>query len=322
MNINIEHLLSQFSKKHILVIGDVMLDKYVWGSVDRMSPEAPVPVVKVEKTDCHAGGAANVAENIHGLGGEVTLIGLIGDDPDGENLQSILKKDNRYSFQCLIEDNHQTTVKTRVMAQGQQVVRMDDEIIDHPSSEITEALKASITKSMTAVDGIILQDYEKGIFSKETIQWIMNEANQNSIPVYVDPKETNYSAYSGARLFKPNLSEFYKNVESPSAFESAAKSLRSDNQYEILLVTLGSDGMALFYNKEKKKIPTQPRSVHDVSGAGDTVIATFAMCDLCGVEPSESAWLANIAAGRVCEEVGVVPVNTNTLVEIVHHHRD
>jgi len=230
MNINIEHLLSQFSKKHILVIGDVMLDKYVWGSVDRMSPEAPVPVVKVEKTDCHAGGAANVAENIHGLGGEVTLIGLIGDDPDGGTLQSILKKDNRYSFQCLIEDNHQTTVKTRVMAQGQQVVRMDDEIIDHPSSEITEALKASITKSMTAVDGIILQDYEKGIFSKETIQWIMNEAKQNSIPVYVDPKETNYSAYSGARLFKPNLSEFYKNVESPSAFESAAKSLRSDNQ--------------------------------------------------------------------------------------------
>ena len=111
-------------------------------------------------------------------------------------------------------------------------------------------------------------------------------------------------------------------MESPSAFESAAKSLRSDNQYEILLVTLGSDGMALFYNKEKKKIPTQARSVHDVSGAGDTVIATFTLCDLCGVEPSESAWLANIAAGRVCEEVGVVPVNTNTLVEIVNHHRD
>ena len=164
MNINIEHLLSQFSNKHILVIGDVMLDKYIWGSVDRVSPEAPVPVVKVEKTDYHAGGAANVAENIHGLGGEVTLIGLIGDDPDGETLQSILKKDNRYSFQCFIEDNHQTTVKTRVMAQGQQVVRMDNEIIDHPSSETTEALKASITKSMTAVDGIILQDYEKGIF--------------------------------------------------------------------------------------------------------------------------------------------------------------
>ena len=322
MNINIKHLLSQFSKKHILVIGDVMLDKYIWGSVDRISPEAPVPVVKVEKTDYHAGGAANVAENIHGLGGEVTLIGLIGDDPYGETLHSMLKKDNRYSFQSLIETNHQTTVKTRVMAQGQQVVRMDNEITDHPSSEITDALKVSITKSLKVVDGIILQDYEKGIFSKEMIQWIMIEANQNSIPVYVDPKETNYSAYSGARLFKPNLSEFYKNVDSSSAFDSAAKSLRSDNQYEILLVTLGSNGMALFYDKEKKKIPTQARSVHDVSGAGDTVIATFAMCDLCGVEPSESAWLANIAAGRVCEEVGVVPVNTNTLVEIVNHHRD
>jgi len=233
-----------------------------------------------------------------------------------------LKKDHRYSFQSLIEANHQTTVKTRVMVQGQQVVRMDDEITDHPSSEITDALKVSITKSLTAVDGIILQDYEKGIFSKEMIQWIMIEANQNSIPVYVDPKETNYSAYSGARLFKPNLSEFYKNVDSSSAFDSAAKSLRSDNQYEILLVTLGSNGMTLFYDKEKKKIPTQARSVHDVSGAGDTVIATFVLCDLCGVEPSESAWLANIAAGRVCEEVGVVPVNTNTLVEIVNHHLD
>jgi len=322
MNIDVEHLLSQFSKKHILVIGDVMLDKYIWGSVDRISPEAPVPVVKVEKTDYHAGGAANVAENIHGLGGEVTLIGLIGDDPYGETLHSMLKKDHRYSFQSLIEANHQTTVKTRVMVQGQQVVRMDDEITDHPSSEITDALKVSITKSLTAVDGIILQDYEKGIFSKEMIQWIMIEANQNSIPVYVDPKETNYSAYSGARLFKPNLSEFYKNVDSSSAFDSAAKSLRSDNQYEILLVTLGSNGMTLFYDKEKKKIPTQARSVHDVSGAGDTVIATFVLCDLCGVEPSDSAWLANIAAGRVCEEVGVVPVNTNTLVEIVNHHLD
>ena len=322
MKINIEHLLSQFSKKHILVIGDVMLDKYIWGSVDRISPEAPVPVVKVEKTDYHAGGAANVAENIHGLGGEVTLIGLIGDDPYGETLHSMLKKDNRYSFQSLIETNHQTTVKTRVMTQGQQVVRMDDEITDHPSSEITDALKVSITKSLKVVDGIILQDYEKGIFSKEMIQWIMIEANQNSIPVYVDPKETNYSAYSGARLFKPNLSEFYKNVDSSSAFDSDAKSLRSDNQYEILLVTLGSDGMALFYDKEKKKIPTQARSVHDVSGAGDTVIATFVLCDLCGLEPSKSAWLANIAAGRVCEEVGVVPVNTNTLVEIVNHHLD
>ena len=322
MKINIEHLLSQFSKKHILVIGDVMLDKYIWGSVDRISPEAPVPVVKVEKTDYHAGGAANVAENIHGLGGEVTLIGLIGDDPYGETLHSMLKKDNRYSFQSLIETNHQTTVKTRVMAQGQQVMRMDDEITDHPSSEITDALKVSITKSLKVVDGIILQDYEKGIFSKEMIQWIMIEANQNSIPVYVDPKENNYSAYSGARLFKPNLSEFYKNVDSSSAFDPAAKSLRSDNQYEILLVTLGSDGMALFYDKEKMKIPTQARSVHDVSGAGDTVIATFVLCDLCGLEPSESAWLANIAAGRVCEEVGVVPVNTNTLVEIVNHHLD
>jgi len=322
MNIDVEHLLSQFSKKHILVIGDVMLDKYIWGSVDRISPEAPVPVVKVEKTDYHAGGAANVAENIHGLGGEVTLIGLIGDDPYGETLHSMLKKDHRYSFQSLIEANHQTTVKTRVMVQGQQVVRMDDEITDHPSSEITDALKVSITKSLTAVDGIILQDYEKGIFSKEMIQWIMIEANQNSIPVYVDPKETNYSAYSGARLFKPNLSEFYKNVDSSSAFDSAAKSLRSDNQYEILLVTLGSNGMTLFYDKEKKKIPTQARSVHDVSGAGDTVIATFVLCDLCGVEPSDSAWLANIAAGRVCEEVGVVPVNTNTLIEIVNHHLD
>jgi rfaE bifunctional protein kinase chain/domain len=299
-----------------------MLDKYIWGSVDRISPEAPVPVVKVEKTDYHAGGAANVAENIHGLGGEVTLIGLIGDDPYGETLHSMLKKDHRYSFQSLIEANHQTTVKTRVMVQGQQVVRMDDEITDHPSSEITDALKVSITKSLTAVDGIILQDYEKGIFSKEMIQWIMIEANQNSIPVYVDPKETNYSAYSGARLFKPNLSEFYKNVDSSSAFDSAAKSLRSDNQYEILLVTLGSNGMTLFYDKEKKKIPTQARSVHDVSGAGDTVIATFVLCDLCGVEPSDSAWLANIAAGRVCEEVGVVPVNTNTLIEIVNHHLD
>jgi|TARA_B110000438_G_scaffold94310_1_gene93740 rfaE bifunctional protein kinase chain/domain len=322
MNLSLKELLSQFSQKHLLVVGDVMLDKYLWGTVNRISPEAPVPVVDITKTEYHAGGAANVAQNIHGLDAKVTLIGIIGDDEDGELLKSVISKDSRLDFKSVIQEKRQTTVKTRIMAQGQQILRLDHENTDSLKSETYIQLKKLVKSSLIDVDGIILQDYEKGVFSKELIQWLMKISKEYSLPVYVDPKDNNYVEFSGARLLKPNRSEFYKNVDSDQDILISAESLRVDNNYDILLVTLGEKGMAIFSEDDQKQISTQARSVNDVSGAGDTVIATFALSDLCGSSPFDSALLANHAAGRVCEEVGVVPINSKILSEMVAEHLD
>tara|TARA_A100001037_G_C15152737_1_gene640607 strand:- start:6551 stop:7519 length:969 start_codon:yes stop_codon:yes gene_type:complete len=322
MNIDVKNLLNQFKEKHILVIGDVMLDKYIWGSVDRISPEAPVPVVNVNKSNHHPGGAANVARNIYGLGGNVTLIGVIGDDRSGELLQSILADDSGINCQLITDKDRETTIKTRIIAHGQQVVRLDREN-SSPLSDITfEKLQATISHQIDQVDGIILQDYNKGIFNKQMITWIMELCKDRSVPVFVDPKKSNFTSYSGARLFKPNFLEFLSNLNGLTDLNLSGEEFRSKNGYEMLIVTQGEKGMTLFTEKGQFKIETKARDVHDVSGAGDTVIATFTLCDICGYSPDKSALMANLAAGRVCEEAGVVPIDANSLLDIVKHHHD
>ena len=322
MNIHIDKLIDQFTQKHILVIGDVMLDEYIWGKVNRVSPEAPVPVVKLDNIDYHAGGAANVGENVFSLGCEVTMVGLIGNDKNGEKLKNILNKEERFNLRLVKQAGRPTTVKTRIMAQGQQVMRVDNETEEPPATDILEELQSTIDSVINDVDGVILQDYGKGLFSKEMILWVMQRAKKASCPVYVDPKYHNYSCYSGARLLKPNSSEFWNNVEENPSLEEAASSLKVDNDYSILLVTRGAEGMSIFYNDIKEHIPTTARSVHDVSGAGDTVISTFAICDICGADPLESAWVANYAAGKVCEQAGVVPIKIDDLIDIVNDKDD
>lgn len=322
MNIHIDKLIDQFTQKHILVIGDVMLDEYIWGKVNRVSPEAPVPVVKLDNIDYHAGGAANVGENVFSLGCEVTMVGLIGNDNNGERLKNILNKEDRFNLCLVKQTGRPTTVKTRIMAQGQQVMRVDNETEEPPPTDILEELQSAVDSVINDVDGVILQDYGKGLFSKEMILWVMQRAKKASCPVYVDPKYHNYSCYSGARLLKPNSSEFWNNVEENPSLEEAASSLKVDNDYSILLVTRGAEGMSIFYNDIKEHIPTTARSVHDVSGAGDTVISTFAICDICGADPLESAWVANYAAGKVCEQAGVVPIQIDDLIDIVNDKDD
>ena len=322
MNIHIDKLIDQFTQKHILVIGDVMLDEYIWGKVNRVSPEAPVPVVKLDNIDYHAGGAANVGENVFSLGCEVTMVGLIGNDNNGERLKNILNKEDRFNLRLVKQAGRPTTVKTRIMAQGQQVMRVDNETEEPPATDMLEELQSTIDSVINDVDGVILQDYGKGLFSKEMILWVMERAKKASLPVYVDPKDHNYSCYSGAKLLKPNSSEFWNNVEENPSLEEAAFSLKVDNDYSILLVTRGAEGMSIFYNDIKEHIPTTARSVHDVSGAGDTVISTFAICDICGADPLESAWVANYAAGKVCEQAGVVPIKIDDLIDIVNDKDD
>ena len=310
-----------YSSKHLMVVGDVMLDKYIWGTIDRISPEAPVPVVNVEKVDYHAGGAANVARNISGLGGRVSLVGLIGEGPNGSNLKTILAEDNLSNHYLVSDPNRITTVKTRIIAQGQHVARIDDEVIRVADKETTTALKIVITPLFEKVDGILFQDYNKGVLSVELISWVMDRAKEKSIPVYVDPKKHHFSCYRGARLFKPNYAEYLsiKNIEGDLKIDGEI--YRKENDFELLLITCGADGMVLLFDKNYIRIPTQARAVHDVSGAGDTVIATFALNDVCGLEPADSAMLANLAAGKVCEAVGVVPITSDTLMVIVDQYQ-
>ncbi|MBH09422.1 MAG: D-glycero-beta-D-manno-heptose-7-phosphate kinase [Candidatus Marinimicrobia bacterium] len=310
-----------YNSKHLMVVGDVMLDKYIWGAINRISPEAPVPIVDIEKIELHAGGAANVARNISGLGGKVSLVGLIGNDASGNNLKSLLKEDN-YSHHFLINDpNRKTTVKTRIIAHNQHVVRLDDESNTILTDNILISLKRVIEALFDKVDGIIIQDYDKGLISPDFISWIMVEAKKSYIPVYVDPKKKYFSCYKGARLFKPNYEEYLSDRSIEIDLQTDAEMYRVDNEYEILLITLGADGMILFTDKNYYRIPTQARAVHDVSGAGDTVIATFALNDVCGIDPNESAILANLAAGKVCEAVGVVPITQKSLKEITEHYQ-
>jgi len=320
MNSKRFHLLAEkFSQKHILVIGDLMLDSYMWGETNRISPEAPVPVVSIKEITNNPGGAANVGWNIATLSANVTLAGIIGKDSHGEQLRKIMA-DRGMKVEGVVEDpNYSTIVKTRVIAQNQQVVRTDFESLDGISSGAVNTVQSSIEKNIKNYDAIILADYNKGLLSEKMITSILSLSNENNIPVYVDPKKENFFAFKGVHLFKPNSVEFYQSMDSNDP-ENESKTLREKLNADYVLVTLGAEGMLLTTEDSSYKIPTKARAVHDVSGAGDTVIATFALAELAGATPEEAATLANLAAGRVCEEVGVVPINLDLLTEILNHH--
>jgi len=316
-------ITSQFHKRTVLVIGDLMLDKYLWGRTDRISPEAPVPIVEVNNIDFRPGGAANVALNLSSLGCDVIIIGVVGSDSDGEDLLNLLKK---YKIDCskiVISDDRHTTVKTRIMSQDQQVVRADYEVKTPLSNSLLKKIYESIELVINNVDALILQDYNKGIFNITNIPEIISLANNSCKPIYVDPKNSNFKLFKNVRLFKPNLVEFFEGFGSNhNSIKSDGFQLKEELNADMVFITQGSDGASLFENSEYHHIPTKARKVHDVSGAGDTVISIFALSDLCDANPKESAILSNYAAGRVCEEVGVVPITLNMLNEILENDRD
>ena len=301
-----QEITSLFSSKKMLVVGDLMLDTYLWGHTDRISPEAPVPVVQVNKIEHNPGGAANVALNLASLGCEVSVIGLIGSDPEGKILADQLDRRNIVCTNLVESDQRPTTVKSRIMAQNQQVVRADREVNIDLSETSNKALAESVNSSLDQMDAIVLEDYNKGVL--------------NSISIYVDPKKSNFKAYKNVRLFKPNLVEFRNAFDEQDALEVAGFNLKNELNAEILMITRGADGVSLFAGSDYHHISTKARRVHDVSGAGDTVIATFTLADLCGASPEESVALSNYAAGRVCEEAGVVPITLSMLNEMVEHH--
>ena len=317
-----DQISSSFSQQSILVIGDVMLDKFMWGNASRISPEAPVPIISVDKISHSPGGAANVALNLSKLSANVQILGIVGDDNEGAILEDTLLK-NGVKTQFITDAKISTTTKTRIIAHGQQVVRTDYEDIRDVNSDQIKIIKDILDKIISEIDAIIIQDYNKGLLVKDSIKTILEISSEKNIPVYVDPKKDNFFAYNKIRLFKPNLFEFESAInfkEQDKSFEDLGKDLRKKINAEILMVTRSEEGVTLFTDKNVQTISTKARKVHDVSGAGDTAISAFVLADLCGANIEESAMISNYAAGRVCEEVGVVPISLEMIKDIVDHY--
>lgn len=308
-------ITDKFKNKNIAVIGDLMLDTYIWGKAARISPEAPVPIVNIDRIEHNPGGAANVALNLVNMGAKVYLFGRIGDDQEGRILIDLLKNKGIDCEGTLVNSGIPTIVKSRIIAQGQQIVRADREKKSNLLSELQTGLLSILENTLNSCHAVILEDYNKGVLFKESILNILTLTRNFNIPVYVDPKEKNFLDFKNVRLFKPNLNEFQSAFSRKGNFEKKGQELRQNLGADLVLVTRGEDGLSLFGKDGNHHFPTKVRHVHDVSGAGDTVIATFTLADICGANIEESAFLANYAAGRVCEEVGVVPVSMEMLAD-------
>ncbi len=316
-------LREQFPRQRVVVLGDIMLDTYVWGSVSRISPEAPVPVVAVDRVDHRPGGAANVAYNLRSLGAEVMLVGISGVDAAGEQVESTLS-DYDIAHDIITDSTRPTTEKTRVIAESQHVVRLDKESTVPPSDHLAQELVAAVERALKDATALILQDYHKGTLTREIIEPVCAHAEKIGCPVFVDPKVDHLDGYRGVSLLKPNQTEAEhfagKSLQTDEDIQTAGKALRERLNVEVVLITRGSKGMDLFDPEGYHRIPTRARKVADVCGAGDTVISTYAMSLLAGATPREAAALANYAAGTVVEELGVVPVTLENLEGLLLHY--
>ena len=322
----LQELIQRFQNRRIGVIGDVMIDSYVWGSVTRMSPEAPVPVVEVERETVRLGGAANVANNIKSLGGEPLLIGIVGDDANGARLTKLLE-DQRCPTDGIVKDSSRpTTIKTRVIAHNQHVVRIDNEHKEEISPEVQKKLLSVLLSHIDSLDGIILEDYNKGVIVKSLIHQIIAAAREHGKIITVDPKFQNFFEYKNVTVFKPNRKEVEGalgvKLESENDVREAIEVLKQRLQADNILLTRGEEGMSLMDSEGLlQHLPTRALHVADVSGAGDTVIATLTMAMASGASIHEAAALANFAGGIVCGEVGIVPILPDVLFSTTLSHQ-
>jgi len=297
----------------ILVVGDIMFDRYCWGTVNRISPEAPVPVVRLDSTSTAAGGAANVAANIAGLGMTPNLVGIIGDDDDGRGCEGILSDSNISNATLITIDGRFTTVKTRVVAHGQQVARIDQETITPLNSEEESNVLGNLFDLIPISKAVVISDYGKGFLTDRILSQIITKTRSYNIPVLVDPKGKRYSKYRGATILTPNKREAADacslDDHEENVVDRAGQMLLTDLGLDALLITQGEEGMTLFEkDKEPQHMPTQARQVYDVTGAGDTVIAAMAVGLASDRSFTEAAAFANSAAGLAVEKVGTTVV--------------
>lgn len=320
-------IFDKFKKMNIMIIGDVMIDSYLFGKVSRISPEAPVPIVAVNKRTNRLGGAANVALNVKAMGARPILCSVIGQDDKAETFDSMLKENELYAGGILRSKNRITTTKFRVIGNNTQMLRVDEEVTgplnDHDISTFRHIIEAMINEQH--IDAIIFQDYDKGVISPEIIRHVTDLASKKNIKITVDPKKKNFSAYQNITMFKPNLKELQEGLAmdfdktNQDKLREAVRRIHREHNVVLVLVTLSEQGVLISRRLDDGQftdriIPAHLRSIADVSGAGDTVISVATLCLAAGLPDHEIAALSNLAGGQVCEYVGVIPVDRDKLL--------
>ncbi|OGP53829.1 MAG: hypothetical protein A2Y65_06040 [Deltaproteobacteria bacterium RBG_13_52_11] len=320
--IDVNTLVQRFKKTTLLVVGDIMIDEFIWGTVSRISPEAPVPVVAVTHEDLLLGGAANVVHNVHSLGGRALLAGVIEDDRMGEKIKDLLAEQQIDRGGLVVQAGRPTTVKTRIIAHSQQVVRFDREKLEPISTQSLESLLQYIDKNWDQVDGVIVSDYGKGLIIPELMDFIMNRKRDDGKLVAVDPKMNNFSLYTGATIVTPNRQEAEaaagKQIKDEGSLMEVGRDLLERFASQAILITRGEEGMVLFEREgEVVNVPTVAKEVYDVTGAGDTVISTLTLALASGSDFPEAAVVANYAAGIVVGKVGTATVTPDELKKAI-----
>jgi rfaE bifunctional protein kinase chain/domain len=302
-------LQSAAKRPSVLVIGDLMVDHYVWGTATRLSPEAPVPIVNVKKETTTLGGAGNVVQNLVALGAHVAVAGVIGNDASGRELIEILQQEGVKTNAIIRDAFRPTTVKTRVLAGSHQLVRVDREVTDPVSPEVEEELVLALRANIEGADIVIFSDYNKGLFAPELTQRMISIATEHQKKVVIDPKGLNYGKYKGAYIIKPNRKELAEaskteKISNITELRNAAKTIFEQTETTYLIVTLSEEGMAIVTERSSKLLPVKATEVFDVTGAGDTVIATIAYFVAAGLSVEEACELANHAAAIVIRHIG------------------
>ncbi len=322
----LDELFDQFAGKKVMIIGDVMIDAYLWGKVDRISPEAPVPVVSVKRRENLLGGAANVALNIRALQAVPLLCSVIGNDVRGDEFLDLLKQDGIARDGIVRCPDRVTTTKFRIIGNNAQMLRVDEEMDTDLSAEDERLLLGVMDGLLKAgeVSVIVMQDYNKGVLTRTLIEKVLKSAAELGIPVVIDPKHKNFDAYQGVSLFKPNLKELKEGlnidaeINSTEQIRQAVADWQSKQSIETMMVTLSEAGLFIRDTAEGEVkeflLPAHLRKIADVSGAGDTVISVASLCKALKLSAYLTAALSNIAGGLVCEYVGVVPVNRDRLL--------
>lgn len=313
----VDGIFASFARTRVMVVGDVMVDAYLWGQVERISPEAPVPVVRVTQRSARLGGAANVALNLHALGAAPVVVSMTGNDAPARQLDELFKQAGLSTDGLLRSVARTTTVKTRVISGHQHVVRVDEEndadLERDDGTSLLARIKELIARTKPQV--IVLEDYDKGVLTAGVIAGAIKLAHAAGVPVAVDPKKRNFFAYRGVDLFKPNLKELREGLKidlhatDPAAIQAAIATLEAQLKNKATLVTLGEHGVVASRDGRRLVLPAHVREIADVSGAGDTVIAVAALCLAQDLPLDMLAALANLAGGLVCEHVGVVPID-------------
>lgn len=319
----INKLFGAFESKNILVIGDIMIDSYMFGRVDRISPEAPIPIVDITNKENRLGGAANVALNLQALGANVLIASVIGNDDRAKLILDLIKKEHLETEHILLSNHRATSMKTRIISCGQQLLRVDEEMTNPLKEEVeTQFIQdCKLFINQSKPDAIVLQDYDKGVITPVLIDEIIQEAHQAEIPVLVDPKKRNFSRFAHVDLFKPNLKELNQGLlrniskDDVSGLIMAAKELHKTLKVKQVLITLSEAGIFTSDGTNFHTLPAHVRDISDVSGAGDTVISVAALGMACNLSLIDIATIANLAGGIVCEIPGVVPIDKRQLLE-------